>query len=205
LLARLADASPRLRELAHDVAEEERAIALAEKDYYPDVTLGVAYIDTGSAIMSGVRESSKDPILASISINLPIWLGKRRAAVAEARQRRRSAQRRKADVENTLAADVKLAYYAFRDAERKIDLFGKALLPKAEQALKATEAAYRAGKGTFSDLVDAERMRLEFALAYARAVADYNQQLARLEMLVGRPLPRLAGADAGVAPEPEEP
>ena len=80
--------------------------------------------------------------------------------------------------------------YQFRDAGRKIDLYRDTLLPKASQSLKATEAAYRAGKGSFIDLVDAERIILEFELSYERALTDHGQRLGRLEMLIGRDLPR---------------
>lgn len=190
LLTWLKIKSPHLRELAHELAKQERAISLAQKDYWPDVALGLNYIDTGRAGMAGVSDSGKDPILASVSINLPIWGDKRRAAVREAKQLRRAALMRKADLENTLSADVKLAYYEFRDAERKIDLYRDTLLPKADESLKATETAYRAGNATFSDLIDAQRVSLEFTLAYERALADYNQWLAKLEMLVGRGIPR---------------
>ena len=195
LLAWLKTANPRLRELAHEVARQERTISLARKDYWPDVTLGLKYIDTDKARMAGTHDSGKDPILASVSINLPIWVGKRRAAVREAKRMRRAAQMRRVDVENTLSSEVKLAYYQFRDAERKINLYRDTLLPKADESLKATETAYRAGNATFSDLVDAERVSLEFTLAYERALAHYNQRLANLEILVGRGIPRTAASD----------
>ena len=84
---------------------------------------------------------------------------------------------------------MKLASYRFRDAERKIDLHGDALLPKARESLKVTESAYWGATGSFTDLIDAQRIYLEFALAYERALADYAQSLAKLEVLVGREIP----------------
>ena len=51
-------------------------------------------------------------------------------------------------------------------------------------------AAYRAGKADFLSLLDSERALLHFRLMYERAVADYAQRLAELEMQVGRDLPR---------------
>jgi outer membrane protein TolC len=84
---------------------------------------------------------------------------------------------------------LKLALYRFRDAERKIDLYGDALLPKARESLKVTESAYWGTTGSFTDLIDAQRIYLEFALSYERALADYAQSLAKLEVLVGREIP----------------
>ncbi len=106
-----------------------------------------------------------------------------------------------------------MALYHVRDAARKIDLYGDTLIPKARQSLKATEAAYRAGEATFVDLVDAERVRLEFQLAHERALANHAIRLGQLRMLVGRPLPagetdnkrdgKPAGKKAGEAETPE--
>ncbi len=81
---------------------------------------------------------------------------------------------------------MKLATYRFRDAERKIDLYGDTLLPKARESLKVTESSFRAAGSNFTDLIDAQRVLLEFTLAYERALADCAQSLAKIEMLVGR-------------------
>jgi len=195
MLSWLSDSSPRLRRLQHEIRKQERAIELAEKEYWPDLTLGLTYIETDEAQRSGVSDSGKDPVQAMIGINLPIWLEKRKAGVREAKQRRLAALMQRDEVENSLGSMVKMTYYKFSDADRKIDLYRDTLLPKANQSLKATEAAYRAGNATFLDLIDAERVRLDFTLSYERALAAYNQRLAELEMLVGRTLPRKPSTD----------
>ncbi len=97
---------------------------------------------------------------------------------------------------NSLGWQLKTALYRFRDGERKINLYRDTLLPKAEESLKVTEAGFRTAKGTFTDLVDAQRILLEFGLSFERAFADRSQALARLEMLVGSeiaPAPNKSG------------
>jgi outer membrane protein TolC len=81
-----------------------------------------------------------------------------------------------------------MTLFKLRDAERKIDLYGQTLMPKAIQSMTATEAAFRLGTATFLDVVDAQRILLEFHLSHERALVDFAQSLAKLEMLVGRPL-----------------
>ncbi len=190
ILTWLREASPQIREMEHQIERERHAIELARKQYYPDFTLGLNYIDTGSAAMPGAQDSGKDPLMATVSVNVPIWLARYSAAVREAQARHLAALKAKADRENTLGAEVKLVLYRFRDAERKIDLYRDTLVPKAEQSLKALDAAFRAGQASFLDLVDGQRILLEFQLAYERALADLAQRLAQLEMLVGREIPR---------------
>ncbi len=200
LLGLLVGHNPELKGLDFDIASRQYRIDLAAKDYFPDVTLGGNYIDTGNSIGTmSPSDDGKDAIIAMVSVNLPIWWDKLAAGVREARHRHLDAVHRKADRANVLSADLKLASYRFRDAERKIDLFGDTLLPKARQSIKATEASYRAGRGTFLDLIDAQRVFLEFQLAHERALADRMQRLAELEMLIGTEIPNVRNSQTSQA------
>jgi len=194
LLEILRESNPELKALDSQVAREERMIRLAEKDYYPDLMLGAGYMREQ---MSGGGE---DGVMAMVGATLPIWRAKYAAGVREAEWRHDAAVRRRADRENTLGAEVKMVLYRVRDAARKINLYRDTLLPKAREALKATEASFRVGQATFTDLVDAQRIFLEFQLAGERALADHAQRRAELEMLVGRALPR-AAAEPVAGPE----
>ena len=190
LFAWLRELSPELKTLDHAIAKEEKAIELAKKDFYPDFTLGVDYVDTGGALNPMTPGSGRDPVTASFAINLPIWRGKYKAEVEEAEQRRLAALNSRQDRENRLEIDLKMALYRYNDARRKIDLFRDTLTPEAEQALNITEEAYRAGKVDFLSLIDAQRLLLEFQLSFERALANREQRLAEIEMLTGRAMIR---------------
>jgi cobalt-zinc-cadmium efflux system outer membrane protein len=190
LLTWMTQDNPELKALDFEINRQKQSIELARKDYYPDISLGVNYIDTAAAIGNmNPHDSGKDPVAAMVSVNLPLWRDKYSAAVREAKHLYYSALHNKTDKTNTLGVQLKLALYHFRDAERKIDLYGNALLPKAGQSLKVTEADFQAGRGSFTDLIDAQRVLLEFQLAYERARADHEQSLAQLEMLIGKKIP----------------
>jgi len=135
-------------------------------------------------------DSGKDAWMVGISLNLPIWYDKYRAGEREALLRYYAALHAKAEADNRLAAKIRLAIYQFRDAKRRIDLYGQTLIPKAQEALKSIEAAFRVGSTTFLDLIEAEQILLEFQLARQRALADRTQRLAELDMLTGQQLPR---------------
>jgi outer membrane protein TolC len=131
--------------------------------------------------------------MASLSLNLPLWIGRYRAAEREARARLRASARRREDKANQLLTDLKFAVFHFRSAERKADLYGNSLIPKAEQALAASQRAFAGGEADFFDLIEAQRTLLEFQLAHERALADRAQRLAEIEMLVGRSIERRRG------------
>jgi outer membrane protein TolC len=190
----LEESSPELKELDHWTAKAGIGIDLARKNFYPDVTFGLDYIQTGGPIMS-TPDAGKDPVIAMVSINVPLWYGKLRAAVREAEARQRASANSRTNLENVLSARVKLALYKWRDAERKIDLYRDTLLPKARQSLRAYETAFMAGTATFLDVVDAIRVLLHFELSYERALADHAKSLAGVEKLIGRELPRAGPTD----------
>lgn len=180
--------NPELLALDLMTAREEAAVGLSRQTYFPDFTLGATFIRTGDAVDPEMEASGKDPVMASLSLNLPIWIGKYRAAEREAQARLRAAEKRRRDREHQLLTDLELAVFHFRSAERKMDLYGDSLIPKAEQALVASQRAFAADKVDFFDLIEAERTLLEFQLAYERALADRAQKLAEIEMLSGRQL-----------------
>jgi outer membrane protein TolC len=196
----LHEQNPELRALAATAARERAAVALAKKAYFPDVTLGADWIDTDETDMPGVTDSGKDPIIARLSLNLPLWFGKNRAGIREAQARERAALLERIDRENALSAELEAALYQFRDAERKIDLYGNTLLPKAAQSLQVTRQAFSAARADFLDLIDAQRTLLEFQLSYERALADREQRLAKIEMLIGRTIPRGAATNEAGPP-----
>lgn len=186
LLAQLTTENPELGALDFEISRNRRAIELAKKNYYPDFNFGLNFVDTDTSSVGSPPDDGKDPVIAMISLNLPLWRDKYDAGVREARARYYAAKHDKMEKTNSLSSELKMASYRLRDAERKIDLYGNALLPKARESLKVTESGYLAATESFTDLIDAQRIFLEFALAYERALADHAQSLAKVEMLVGR-------------------
>ncbi len=189
LLARLITENPELKALDFEITQNKKNIELARKDYYPDFTFGLNLIDTDDS-SGNPSDNGKDPVIASVSINIPLWQEKYAAGVRQAKSRYFAAKGQRGQKANSLSSQLKMTLYSFRDAERKIDLYRDALLPKAKESLKVTESGFRAAKSSFTDLIDAQRILLEFALSYERALADRSQSLAKLEMLVGREIRR---------------
>lgn len=189
-IARLLQSNPELKALRHEIVQNQKKIELAKKDFYPDFTFGVNVIDTGDSPVGNPQDNGKDPVIASVSINIPLWHDKYAAAKRQARQKYYAARRLRTEQTNSLSSKLKMALYRFRDAERKVDLYGNALLPKAKESLKVTETGFRSASGSFTDLIDAQRILLEFALSYERALADRSQALAEVEKMVGQEIPR---------------
>jgi len=189
LHAFIATSNPRLRAMDASAAAKQAGIKLAHKDYFPDLTFGLQTIVTGDARSPGVKNADEDPIIASLSMNLPLWQKTRDAAILEARSKLRAVQQDKEELGSSLHSDLEMTLYKYNDAERKIDLYQKTLIPKAEQSLGVSLEAFQTGQGSSLDLMDAEKTLLELKLAFLRSLADQAQQLAEMETIVGREIP----------------
>lgn len=189
VIGQLTDSNPQLKRYEHLEEKEKASVELARKQYYPEMTFGVEDIITASAMNPATPDSGQDAIIGSLTINIPFWWEKRKAAVRESRTALLATQRSAESLKQNLISDVELAFYKYRDAHRKIELYRDTLIPKAEESLGVTLEAFQAGTRSSLDLIDAEKTLLEFELSYIRALADQAQRLAELEMLLGKEIP----------------
>lgn len=190
LVAEMKESNPGLRYWDMKEASEESGAELAEHDFYPDFTFGVESTEVDdSRAPTHVTGDGQNPVMVSMSFNLPVWFNDKQAAVDENRAKARAARRSRAGLERKLEADLQLALYKYRDAGRKLELYKNALVPKAEQSLGVIMEAFMTGSGSSLDLVDAEQTLLELQLSYYRALTNQAVRMAEIEMLVGRELP----------------
>lgn len=192
VIALLRQLNPELAAIDFEVIAAKSRVELAKKKFYPDIGVGVDWIETGGAVSPGVGDSGRDPVVLMFSMNLPIWRGSYKAAERQALSDVRKTKHKRNEVENTVVARAEQVLYDFEDSHRKIKLYGDSLVPKAEELLQASETAYQSGTIDFLSLIDAQRTLLKFQLQYERAVTDNEQKLAELEMLVGTELGALS-------------
>jgi len=150
---------------------------LAKKEYIPDFMLGVDY-------EFGAGEDAWWKLMAGV--NVPIWLGKRRAMVRDAEAMREGAEYEVQAATLRTDREVEDAAARARAARDRFDRFKTAIIPQAEAAFASSEAGYRTGRVGFLDYLDSERTLLETRRDYAMVMAELGMQMAALERAVGR-------------------
>lgn len=158
---------------------------LAEKDFYPDFNVSLKTILTGSAEFGNPPDSGDDPIIAGLTMNLPVFRDRRHGKVAEQEAKISSARYSKQQETRTLTAEIERNLYFYREAQRKISLYQDDLLPKVKQQLEVAVNGFQSGENTILELIDAEQSLLTFELAESRAAADRALAVARLESQAG--------------------
>lgn len=177
--------APLLHEAQQRIALARTGRELAEKDFYPDFNVSVKTIFTGSAEVGNPSDSGKDPVIAGLTMNLPIFRDRRHGKVAEKEAVISSAQSFKQQQMRLITNKIEQDLYAYREAERKIALYRDDLLPKVTQQLEVAVNDFQGGQSTILELIDAEKSLLDFRLAESRAVADRALAVARLEAQSG--------------------
>ncbi len=184
----LVERNPELARIRELQGSAEDGVRLAGKQRYPDLKIGLDYIQTDPSSMAGVVDNGRDPLVASISINLPLSFAKYDAIEKQAASRLGALRNREMDMVNILSARLKQAVVDLDDADRKVELYGSTLVPKAEQSLEASITALAAGKDDALDVLDTQRTLLNFQLELERSWAARAKSIAEIEALTGETL-----------------
>lgn len=185
VIAAMRTHNPELTALQFEITAARSLITLAKKKVYPDITVGIDWIQTGSANNPNVSDSGKDPIIAMVSMNLPIWGESYKAAERQAKLSLAKTSSKRTQKENDIISLLAKVMYNYDDSNRKIALYNDILIPKAREMVQTSEVAYRAAQIDFLSLIDAQRKLLNFELLHQRALTDNRQRLAEIQMLTG--------------------
>ncbi len=184
--ARLREAAlnrPDVRAVVARVGAEEAAVALALKEYKPDVELMAAY--------DGFWQGSDRPLQWQVGVrtNLPVRYARRAGAVEEARAK--AAQRRAelARLTDRIHFEVQEAFEQVREADEVVKLYEAKILPAAAANVKEAQAGYTTNRVPFLNLIEAQRNAVGLRDRYYEAVAESVRRRAALERAVGGPLP----------------
>lgn len=172
------------------IHKSEYMKSLAKREYLPDFNLQGTYITIPKVPTSMFSDAGKNPYSIMVGVNLPIWFGRRSAAVNEAEETIIANQRAYENLENNVKAEIADLYFQIATTGKTVDLYEQGLIAQAESSLQSALAAYRTGKLEFLNLLDAERMLLQFNLGYVKELSNYNKQVAAMARAVGGKLPQ---------------
>jgi outer membrane protein TolC len=190
---------PDLRAVADRLAAEQASLALAQLEFYPDLTPFVMY----DRFMGNTSDNRDLATMLGVRLNVPVRLERRRAAVAEAKARVAQRLAEQAKQIDQVNYQVQQAYEQVRESEQVVRLYEKTILPAARKNVEAAQSAYVTGKIPFLSLIEAQRNVVSLRDRYYEALADYHRRRATLERVVGGPLVPPAsphGVEGGAAP-----
>ena len=146
LLSLATKQNPELSALKYDADAKNKSIQLAHLQYMPDFSA------SAGTDLAGITQSLSGmltvPLFRYEAIN---------AAIAQAEAKLKSTQAMRRQTRNDLAGEIIADITTLRDADRQLDLFQHAVLPRAQQAVNLTRSSYETGQSTFVEFLDSER------------------------------------------------
>ncbi len=173
------------------IDRDEINLKLAKKERWPDFTVGAKYTRVNDRVDASPPDDGQDAVMGFVSINIPLWFGKLNAREREARRKLESSRQAESDLRNTVLAEAQSAWFQVDVNRDQVTLFEETLLPQAEQTFDASRAGYEAGKVSFIDLLDSERLLLKYRLGLITARTTLAKSIARLEQAIGAEIQHL--------------
>ncbi|NNL66138.1 MAG: TolC family protein [Myxococcales bacterium] len=169
---------PELAAAAARVGAEESRADLARREYFPDFTVVGSYNRLW-------QEEDLQPFVG-LQLNVPLQLGRRKAAVNEAEARLEAARSQRVAVEDEVRLAVQTGVERLAEAHHVERLFRDRLVPAAHDQVAAARSGFETGRNSFLALIDAERNRLNVELGYEEALANLARRRAELDRARGR-------------------
>src|SRR5207244_1383701 len=126
-----------LRAAGLDAEIAALGVRTARWQYAPTFSLGA-----GEMVNDDFNSSTgakHDSTVVTLGLTIPLWVGAKAAGVREAEARVRAAGAMEAGERERILADVARTGFRVRNASRLAELYGKSLVPQAEQALLRSE------------------------------------------------------------------
>ena len=161
-----------------EIEKFEKGVELAEKEYSPDFRLTMKWFEN-----NGIQQNQGLGVLFGVKV--PIWFEKNNARVQQAKNNLKAVKFEKKNRENETFSRINQVYFKIKNSERLVKLYKESLIPQSLKSLEIAESWYRDRKGTYSSLLEARSVWLNFSLAYQRALTDYFQNQSQLEKLLG--------------------
>ncbi|KXV16813.1 transporter [Acetobacter malorum] len=159
---------------AIDEAESRRR--LAERAWYPDVTVG------GGPV---VQTNAPTGFSAMVSLSIPVQFGAKRADEDAQTARLDAAERRRDGTMATIQAALAEALARLKAARDVESLLRRQRMPQADALSRTTLASYSQGHGDLAAAIAAEHQMHDTELELLRTETDEQTELATIERLIG--------------------
>jgi cobalt-zinc-cadmium efflux system outer membrane protein len=174
-------------------------VSLARAMSQPEYSIGLMYNSMG---MMGIPSDGGDmdgmgavPMGTSdkswgfmFGMTLPIWGGKNRAMINEAKANRDAAGENLKAQKLSLDEAIESEYYRIRNLSRLVILYRDTLVPQARNASELAQTQYESGQIPFSQLLETRIVTQNMEIASIRAQADYLKAIAQIARIIGKPV-----------------
>ena len=171
-----------------EMEAQARRVKAARAAYWPSISLFASYSGKkalGSYIAIPGAADLEDIGRVGCVLEFPIFEGGKRGSELDMEKAKLAGLKNKLrEMELQIRLEVESAGYHIASTRKRLAAIGKAV-EQALESLRIEKEKYDLGKGTITDVLDAESALLEMRTNRYVAIADYNLQIARLRFATG--------------------
>ncbi len=158
---------------------------LADAPYLPSVSVSASYLKQGNDVFARNYDfppSEVKQAQASLSWRFWSW-GQNDDRVAAAVARKLAAEKRVAQLQDSITLQAREAYLALDRARKNIDVT-QAAVQQAEENYRINEARYQAQLNTSTQVLDAQTLLTRANANYYSALYDYALARAKIDWVI---------------------
>lgn len=168
----------------HAVERDQWKVQLAEREQYPDVSLGLNWYAIGHDGLSPIT-NGRDAFALMAGINLPFDRVKRDAAIREARWAASQSAGALDATWDQLRADIERLHARADEHREVLAILDNDLIRKSVASFELSIEAYSVDLASFERVLDSYQTALKLKLDQSMRRTGYAQVIAQLERAVG--------------------
>ena len=176
---------PLLNSLELKIKASEASEYAAIKQGLPRLGLGLDYVMVGERTDMALPDNGKDVLMPMVTVSLPIFRGKYKAAVKEAQLMQESYSLQKTETTNSLNSNYEMALFDIRQQTDLILLFDQQI-SESEQVLNLLFTSYGNSGKDFEEVLRMQQQLLKYDRLKITALSQYRIAQAKLNYITAK-------------------
>ena len=181
----LLTSNPLLDELDLKIKASEAQEQAAIKQGLPKLGVGLDYVIVGQGTDMSLPDNGQDVFMPMVSVSLPIFRGKYKAAQKEAQLMQESFSHQKVDMANRLTSSYEMVWFDIQKQLEFIELYEEQIIT-SQQSLNLLFTAYGNSGKDFEEVLRMQQQILKYQKMKATALSDYNIAIAELDYITAK-------------------
>lgn len=176
---------PLLNSIDLKTKASEASERAAIKQGFPKLGLGLDYVMVGERTDMTLIDNGKDVLMPMLTVSLPIFRGKYKAAVKEAKLMQESYSLQKMEITNSLNSNYEMALFDIRQQTDLVSLFDEQI-EESKQALNLLYTAYGNSGKEFEEVLRMQQQLLKYDKLKISALSQYRIAIAKLDYITAK-------------------
>jgi outer membrane protein TolC len=177
--------NPALAELELKTRASEASEVIAQKQGLPNVGVGLDYVVVGKSSAMTVSDNGKDVLMPMVSLSIPLFRKKYKAAEREARLMQENFSLQKENKMNTLVSEFDRAKFELQQQQQLVQLYEKQI-GTIRQSLNLLFTAYGNSGKEFEEVLRMQQQLLQYEKNKATALAEFQIARAKINYLTAK-------------------